>query len=450
MAMFVGRKANSYSILAMRIWKLFLILCSVISGILFAIVWCNYEQTVMRITSMHSPLSMVNHFEVGNGNWQSKLDDHLQQNSMSYNKWLASLSLESVPIPNELVSYGKNRSSLKLESEWLANRTRILCLVLATTRSRIRAVNHTWTRHCNERHFYGGFHEKQAPYIKIKFLDDSLLSPRTFCLAFIDLMARVKHDYDWLLITTDQTYAIVENLRYLVTPLDPRERFYIGRPVQHYFLGVYNSFDSGIVLSRGSVDLLANTLFMGNHTTCINLPTNGLVYGGQFDSYIGMFFASHSVRPENSYDQSSGTRFHPFMPEKHLNPQLISVFDTFWMSNLLPVNSGFRCCSDHAITFTGFSSVTMYFIEYLLYHLAAFSKFDSIDGLGNHPPPYLAYRVPSDLDGTTIMSMTTTNTHHNIHHHHHHHRKRKRTKHRKKKLPNEDESSSFIKNKDFS
>ncbi|OTF81948.1 hypothetical protein BLA29_009936, partial [Euroglyphus maynei] len=158
-------------------------------------------------------------------------------------------------------------------------------------------------------------------------MDDSLLSPRTFCLAFIDLMARVESDYDWLLITTDQTYAIVENLRHLVAPLNPRNHFYIGRPIQHYFLGVYNSFDSGIVFSRSTVDLLAKKLFNGN---CIDLSTNGLVYGGQFDSYIGMFLAKHGVLPENSYDhsnnmrQSGGTRFHPFMPERHLNPELIS------------------------------------------------------------------------------------------------------------------------------
>nr|XP_027197021.1 glycoprotein-N-acetylgalactosamine 3-beta-galactosyltransferase 1-like [Dermatophagoides pteronyssinus] len=436
MAMSLGRKATNCSKLAMRVWKAFLILCSVMSGVLFAVVWLNYEQTVIRFTSMHSPLSMANRLGISNDNWRSKLDDHLQQTSVNYDKWLASLSLESVRIPHEQISYGINRSSLMLESEWLANRTRILCLVLATTRSRIRAVNQTWTRHCNERHFYGGFHEKKEPYVKLKFLDDSLLSPRTFCLAFIDLMTRIKHDYDWLLITTDQTFAIVENLRHLVAPLDSRNRFYIGRPVQHYFLGVYNSFESGIVLSRGSVDLLANNLFVGNRTTCIDLSTNGLIYGGQFDSYMGMFLARNGVRPENTYDdsndirQSGGTRFHPFMPERHLNPQLISVFDTFWMSNLLPVTGGFGCCSNRAITFTGFSSVTMYFIEYLLYHLAAFSKFDAINGLGNHPPSYLAYQVPSDLDMTTIMSMTT-------HHNKHHHRKHKRIKHRNKNSINE-------------
>lgn len=419
---------QSCLVVLIRLFKLFLIFCSVLSGVLFAIVWRNYEQTVLRLVPLSSsPLDV--HPWNSPEYLQANLDNAIQ-NSYNYEQWLKQKGLESIPIPREDISYGKKIDNT-LESEFLANQTRVVCMILATKKTRSRALNNTWTKYCNQKMFYGSYHEMKIPYVKLKLYDDSLLSPRTFCFGFIDLLNKIEDDnFQWILITTDHTFAIIENLRYMVAPLNYHENFYIGRPVHHYFLGVYNSFDSGIVLSRGTVQLLANTLFL-NRSTCAHLPMNGMVYGGQFDSYIGLHLSRYGIRAQNTFDNSNkngqptgGSRFHPYMPEKHLNPHLISVFDSYWSSNVLPINAGLGCCSDRAITFTGFSSVTMYFIEYLLYHLSAFTKFDGPRVLGNLPPPYESYRVHSDMDGKVLQTTAL-----NKYFHHNHKKKRK---HRKK------------------
>lgn len=70
--------------------------------------------------------------------------------------------------------------------------------------------------------------------------------------------------------------------------------------------------------------------------------------------------------------------------------------------------------SDTAITFTGFSSVTMYFVEYILYHLSVFPDTFAYQGLGNRQPPPEFFWVASDLEGAH-------HKHGDAHHHHHHH-----------------------------
>lgn len=381
-----------------RIIKGFLLLCSILSGALFAVVWRHYEVVVSRIGNTHSPLgeNVLGGKGGGAKEWTRQLAS-IGIDSSSYTTWLASQGLASVPIPHEQLSYSTAREKLtqKTEAAFLYNQTKVLCMVMASSRNRSRALRHTWTKHCNEVVFFGKFADRENDrLVRVELLDNSLLSPRTFCRAFVGLTssgATGKDRFDWLLITTDNTYAIVENLRQYLAPVNASSPHYIGRPVHHYFLGVYNALDSGIVLSRGAVHLLASSVF-SSHTACLNLDTHSVVYSSTFDAYIGMLLARHSINPANSLDDGS-SRFHPYRPEKHLVPELISVFDSYWSSNVLPIKGGFACCSEEAITFTGFSPVTFYFIEYLLYHLSAFTEADGHRGIGNMPS-YESYRLP--------------------------------------------------------
>ena len=373
-----------------RLFKLFLFLCSILSGVLFAIVLSQYE----LISNIHSP---VGKNLAQTKEWSGQLDNSLQP--LQYREWLRLKGFASEKIPHEELSYGPNRLQYQTEADYLFNQTKVLCLVLTTSRNRSRAMLNTWTKHCNDVGFYAKFSDsKNKKLTKIKLLDDSLVSSRTFCRVFVHLISK-RTDFDWLLVTGDFTYAIVENLRHFLSPANASIPSYIGRPVHHYFLGVYNALDSGIVLSKASVNLLANGVFRSD-ADCVNINSNRVIYSGNFDAFVGMELAKHGIKPTNSLDMTengAGSRFHPFKPEKLISPELISVFDTYWSSNVLPIKSGINCCSDKAITFTGFSPVTMYFIEYLLYHLTAFTELDGHKGIGNQQA-YENYKVPSDMD----------------------------------------------------
>lgn len=390
-----------------RLIKGLLIILSILSGALFAVVWRHYELVVSRIGSLHSPLGGGKN---GAREWSRQLSS-TGLNATSYADWLAAQGLVSVPIPREELSYGRWRGrERETESAFLFNRSRVLCMVMAGTKNRSRALRHTWTRHCNEVVFFAKFADrKNDRLVRLQLLDNSLLSPRTFCRAFVGVTSGSSSSrgggggwsqFDWLLITTDHTYAIVDNLRQYLAPVNASTPLYLGRPVHHYFLGVYNALDSGIVLSRGAVQLLLAEGVFTSDAACLNIDTGAAVYSATFDAYIGMLLARRGVRPANTLDARGGSRFHPYRPEKHLMPELLSVFDSYWSSNVLPIkggSDGFGCCSQQAITFTGFTPVTMYFIDYLLYHLAGFTEADGQTGIGNMPS-YESYRVPSELD----------------------------------------------------
>lgn len=324
-----------------QLLKLFMLFCSVLSGALFAIVWHRYEQAVLKMSSIHSPINK-NLFSNKGNNFLDALDDRLR--SVSYENWLSSLQYTSVKIAHEELSYGIN--TFETEAQYLYGQCRILCLVLTTSRTRAKALNQTWTKHCNDAVFYGKYTETKIPVVKMEVDGESIYSSKTFCKIIVDLIGRMQN-FDWMMITTDKTYAIIENLRYYVAPLNPEDRFYIGRPVHHYFLGVYNSYDSGIIMSRGTVNLLANSAF-SSLESCSAINKNGIIYSNTFDAYLGMLLTKHNIKPANSLDNRTGhpggSRFHPFMPEKHITPALISLFDSYWTSNVLPATSGINCC----------------------------------------------------------------------------------------------------------
>ncbi|KAH9392829.1 hypothetical protein TYRP_005918 [Tyrophagus putrescentiae] len=365
-----------------RLIKGLLIILSILSGALFAVVWRHYELVVSRIGSLHSPLGGGKN---GAREWSRQLSS-TGLNATSYADWLAAQGLVSVPIPREELSYGRWRGrERETESAFLFNRSRVLCMVMAGTKNRSRALRHTWTRHCNEVVFFAKFADrKNDRLVRLQLLDNSLLSPRTFCRAFVGVTSGSSSSrgggggwsqFDWLLITTDHTYAIVDNLRQYLAPVNASTPLYLGRPVHHYFLGVYNALDSGIVLSRGAVQLLLAEGVFTSDAACLNIDTGAAVYSATFDAYIGMLLARRGVRPANTLDARGGS------------PPMCCPSRA----------GGLGCCSQQAITFTGFTPVTMYFIDYLLYHLAGFTEADGQTGIGNMPS-YESYRVPSELD----------------------------------------------------
>ena len=56
------------------------------------------------------------------------------------------------------------------------------------------------------------------------------------------------HDADWFLKADDDTYVIMENLRYFLSKLNPSDPHYIGRMFTSY-CGYYNG-GAGYVFSR--------------------------------------------------------------------------------------------------------------------------------------------------------------------------------------------------------
>lgn len=94
-------------------------------------------------------------------------------------------------------------------------------------------------------------------------------------------LMRIEEDssYNWVLIVNDNTFAMLENLRLFVAPLNSSRNYYLGHAVQFWNRN-YNAGQAGYVLSRGSLKELQNNL--GNKS-CLAETT----YLNQEDFYIG-------------------------------------------------------------------------------------------------------------------------------------------------------------------
>ncbi|XP_015914510.1 glycoprotein-N-acetylgalactosamine 3-beta-galactosyltransferase 1 [Parasteatoda tepidariorum] len=329
-----------------------LFLCACLSGILFALVWRKYEQTV-QFSSLRT------HFS-------------LSLRDSNYKDWIKNQNLSKIRISEEILRYGEKDDKHRLESSFLYKNTRVLCLIFVNSHKGADAVKSTWAKHCNVVTFFGRFVDNNIPVMKIP----PVTSFEGFCYAFTHIYQKYNGLYDWILIADDYTYAIVENLRYYVAPLNSSNSFYLGHPVKD-FSNLYNIGSAGIVLSRGSASLLSSVY--ANAKDCINRNSPSWY----FDQSLGKIFYGFSVHPVDTRDADLRGRFNPFSVETMLIPGSISVFSSYWRTSAFLSEEGFHCCSDRAITFHGLLPGKMYLMEYLQYHLDVFRN--SFQGLGNHP-----------------------------------------------------------------
>jgi len=214
----------------------------------------------------------------------------------------------------------------------------------------------------------------------------------SFCRIALQVHHKYAGKYKWLLLAEDSSFVLVENARFYVAPLDHSKPYYLGRPEQKYGSPPYNAPDSTILLSAGAFDQLVDTYKKNDNCGKSSLLNGTLQVSRSYEVSMGIIFNSlnndtESIGgPQDTRDGEGKSRFLAFAPKNHLIPGLISIFNSFWRKNVVPIGEGSDCCSDHAISFHGLTPTQMYLTEYLLYHLSIFD--DSPLGLGNQKPKY--------------------------------------------------------------
>lgn len=212
----------------------------------------------------------------------------------------------------------------------LYKKVRVLCWVMTgpnNLETKARHVKNTWTRHCNIVVFMSSVEDPDFPTVGLGTKEgrDQLYwkTIRAFHYAYehhID-------EADWFLKADDDTYVIVDNLRWVLANHTPDEPIYFGRRFKPYTKQGYMSGGAGYVLSKEALRRFVEGFKtkVCSHTTSVE------------DLAMGQCMEKVGVLAGDSRDGLQRETFHPFVPEQHLTAKFPKSF-WYWSYCYYPIS----------------------------------------------------------------------------------------------------------------
>ncbi|XP_071966235.1 glycoprotein-N-acetylgalactosamine 3-beta-galactosyltransferase 1-like [Antedon mediterranea] len=252
----------------------------------------------------------------------------------------------------------------------LYDKVRVLCWIMTSPQTldlKASNVKETWAKRCNVALFISSENNPDFPTVKIETKEGREYLWQKTRGAFQYIYENYLDKADWFLKGDDDTFIIVENLRYFLSDKNTNEPLYYGRKFKPYVKQGYMSGGAGYVLSKAAVKKLVEVAFKDSKKC---RPATAV--GGAEDVDIGRCLQAVEVVAGDSRDELGQDRFHPFVPEHHLIPGSVQKGFWYWKYIFYPSTEGLDCCSDNSISFHYISPQSMYLMEYLVYHMKPF------------------------------------------------------------------------------
>ncbi|OWF41079.1 Glycoprotein-N-acetylgalactosamine 3-beta-galactosyltransferase 1 [Mizuhopecten yessoensis] len=243
----------------------------------------------------------------------------------------------------------------------LKKQVRVLCWVMTSPQNlnvKTIHVQRTWAKRCNVVVYISSTSNTSFPTVGLNVSEGRDHLTEKSMQAFKYVYDKHFNDADWFLKADDDTYVILENLRYLLKSHSHEKPVYFGHHFRPLVKQGYHSGGAGYVLSK---EALRRLVLKGNDT---NLCRKA---GANEDVEIGRCMENLGVRIGNSTDALGRTRFHCFSPQTHISgnfPRWFYDYDIFHGKN-----KGVDKISDYAISFHYIEPMRMYDLEFFIYHL---------------------------------------------------------------------------------
>lgn len=237
------------------------------------------------------------------------------------------------------------------QMQMFSNQVRVSCIIMVQPKKIVHwaAAVDTWSKHCDKAEFYTSEATKAFEAVDLNEKDD-----------WARLRKALQHAYNnagtlrWFFIAQASTFAIIENLKYLVLNKDPSQPFYLGRSMKSGELE-YVAYDSGIVLSYEALKRLV-TIFK-DEDKC---PERGhMLWKLTEEKQLAECLKYTGVFAENGEDSRGKGLFNI----KGVN----SLISDSMKANPNNVLEG--CCSDLAVTFNEMTANEMQVMMFGVYRL---------------------------------------------------------------------------------
>ncbi|XP_057703102.1 glycoprotein-N-acetylgalactosamine 3-beta-galactosyltransferase 1-B [Corythoichthys intestinalis] len=246
----------------------------------------------------------------------------------------------------------------------LYKKVRVLCWVMTgpnNLATKARYVKDTWSRHCNIVIFMSSVDDPNFPTVGLDTKEGRDQLYWKTIRAFQYVYEHHGNEADWFLKADDDTFVMVDNLRWVLANHTPEEPIYFGRRFKPFAKQGYMSGGAGYVLSKEALRRYVKAFEKKEcaHTSSVE------------DLAIGQCLEKIGVLAGDSRDTVQRETFHPFVPEQHLTAVFPKSF-WYWSYCYYPISQGPNCCSDMSVSFHYMYDSNMYLLEYYTYHLRAF------------------------------------------------------------------------------
>lgn len=286
----------------------------------------------------------------------------------------------------------------------LFKRVRVLCWVMtgpSNHEKKARHVKATWGKRCNVLLFMSSKEDDALPAVALPVSEgrDNLWAKTKEAFRYVH--QHHLEQADWFLKADDDTYVVLENLRYMLSAYRATEALYFGCRFKPYVQQGYMSGGAGYVLSAEALRRFVGRA-LPNPTLC------SASHSGSEDVEMGKCLERVGVRAMDTRDSLGRGRFFPFVPEHHLIPAPKNSNFWYWKYIYYDSKQGMDCCSDNAVSFHYVSPNQMYVLEYLIYHLRPYGIAYRVD-----MPPELVTTSPPAVqnanNNSTVAAAPATN-----------------------------------------